>query len=113
MRQITDATFAGEVSADSLVIVDMYADWCAPCKALAPVLEAAVTAAQLNGIKVEAVKLDIDTNPVKPKEYGVRSIPTLLFFRGGRHLYTIVGSQSIDVLQSKIAELDSATTTTV
>lgn len=112
MRQITDSTFASEVAAETMIVVDMYADWCPPCKALSPVLEAVVADLQAKGKKVEVVKHNIDTDPVKPREFGVRSIPTLLFFKGGTLRDTIVGAKSGDIIANKILEIDSATATT-
>ena len=112
MRQITDSTFASEVAAKTLVVVDMYADWCPPCRALSPVLEAVVTDLQAKGKKVEVVKHNIDTDPLKPKEFSVRSIPTLLFFKNGTLYHTMVGTKSGDIIANKILEIDSATATT-
>jgi thioredoxin 1 len=89
MQTITDATFSKEVLEASLpVILDIWAPWCGPCKRLAPVLEELSQA--LEG-KVLVMSLDLDNNPEVPSRYGVLSVPTLLFFKDGKHCDTKVG----------------------
>lgn len=78
---ITDATFEEEVlKSDTPVLVDYWAEWCGPCKAISPVLEA--VAPDYAG-KVKIVKMNIDENPNTPPKYGIRSIPTLMLFKNG------------------------------
>ena len=86
---VTDATFAVEVERSSLpVVVDLWAAWCGPCRLIAPVIDE--LAATLAG-RVRFAKLDIDENPATAARYDVRSIPTLLVFKGGREVDRIVG----------------------
>ncbi len=87
--QITDANFEEEVlKSDVPVLVDYWAEWCGPCKAIAPVLEA--VAPGYSG-KVKIVKLNIDENPNTPPKYGIRSIPTLMLFKNGSVESTKIG----------------------
>jgi thioredoxin 2 len=86
---VTDATFADEVERAPLpVVVDVWAAWCGPCRIIAPVIDE--LAASMAG-RVRFAKLDIDANPATAARFGVRSIPTLLVFQGGREVDRIVG----------------------
>ena len=90
MRDVTDDTFERDVlSADKPVVVDFWAPWCGPCKAVAPALE------QLAGEteNVEFVKLDIDENPRTADRYSVLSIPTVILFAGGEPKETLLGAR--------------------
>ena len=79
---ITDAEFEQEVlGADLPVLVDFWADWCQPCKMIAPIVEE--LAGEYEG-KVTFAKMDVDSNPMTPTKYGIRGIPTLLLFKGAR-----------------------------
>jgi thioredoxin 1 len=90
IRHSTDASFEQDVlSADVPVLVDFWAEWCGPCRAIAPHLES--IAPDYEG-KARIVKLDIDENPSTPQSYGIRSIPTLLVFKGGKVVDQIVGN---------------------
>ena len=101
---VTDDTFEEEVinSADP-VLVDYWAEWCGPCKAIAPILDE--IASEYNG-KVRIAKLNIDDNPQTPPKYGIRGIPTLMLFKEGNVEATKVGalskSQLADFLDSNI-----------
>jgi len=87
---VTDATFAQEVERSPLpVLVDMWAEWCGPCRMIAPAIEQ--LAAELAG-RVRVAKLNIDENPATPSRFGVRSIPTLLVFKDGREADRLVGA---------------------
>ena len=89
-QQVTDKTFEAEVlKASGPVVVDFWAEWCGPCRALGPSLDAL---AQEKGAAVKVVKVNIDENPDAPTKYGVRSIPTLLIFKGGEVVAQTVGS---------------------
>ena len=86
----TDSSFQADVlDADVPVLVDFWAEWCGPCRAIAPHVEA--IAAQYEG-KARVVKVDIDANPKVPASYGIRSIPTLLLFKGGEVVDHLVGN---------------------
>ena len=87
---IGDADFKEKVlNSDQPVLVDFWATWCAPCRAIAPAIEELAT--QYKG-KVKVAKVNIDDNQDTPQQYGIRSIPTLLVFKGGKVVEQIVGA---------------------
>ncbi|MBO8195050.1 thioredoxin [Streptomyces oryzae] len=91
MREVTDATFAEEVlRSDIPVLVDFTADWCPPCRMVAPVL-AQIAEERADTLKV--VSLDVDRNPETQAAYGVLSMPTLILFRNGEPARSVVGAQ--------------------
>jgi thioredoxin 1 len=88
---VTDATFEQEIlKSDRPVIIDFWAEWCAPCRAIAPIVKE--LAASYDG-KVKVVKMNIDENPGTPGRYGVRAIPTVLAFKGGSVVGQITGAR--------------------
>ena len=89
---VSDDTFEQEVlNAEEAVLVDFWADWCGPCKMIAPILDEIAT--EYAG-KVKVTKLNIDENPGTPPKYGIRGIPTLMLFKGGNVEATKVGAVS-------------------
>ncbi len=89
-KQITDASFEADVlKAPGPVLVDFWAEWCGPCRQIAPALEE--ISSEMNG-RVTVTKLNIDENPVSPTRYGVRGIPTLIVFKGGEVAGTKIGA---------------------
>ena len=89
---VTDDSFEQEViNSDTPVLVDYWAEWCGPCKMIAPILEEIVNE---YGDKVKVVKLNIDENPNTPPKYGIRGIPTLMLFKNGEVEATKVGALS-------------------
>lgn len=96
--KVSDATFDQEVlQADSPVIVDFWAEWCGPCKALGPLVDE--LSGELQG-RAKVVKINIDESPNAPTKYGVRGIPTLMVFKNGQVTDTRVGGMS----KSQLAE---------
>ena len=96
----TDAGFETDVlGADAPVLVDFWAEWCGPCKAIGPALEE--ISAEL-GDKITIAKLNIDENPHTPTQYGVRGIPTLLIFKSGEVVAEKIGAMPKSQLQSWI-----------
>ncbi|MCC7412189.1 MAG: thioredoxin [Gammaproteobacteria bacterium] len=87
-------------SHERAVIVDFWAAWCSPCRALAPVLE---QLASLHADALDVVKVDTDAEPVLAQRYGVRSLPTLLLFVGGQPLEQIVGAQPLGAIEARLA----------
>ena len=99
----TDDNFEEEVvKAEGPVFVDFFAEWCGPCKMLAPIVEE--LAGEYDG-KVKIGKLDIDANPTVAGKYGVQSIPTLIFFKGGEEVDRAMGFQSKEALKTKLDAL--------
>ncbi len=102
--KVGDDDFESAVlNADGVVLVDFWAEWCAPCKMIAPALEEIAT--DMQG-KVTVAKLNIDDNPQTPSRYGVRGIPTLMIFKDGQVAGTKVGalpkSQLVDWVESVV-----------
>ncbi len=98
LTPVNDANFADEVlKADKPALVDFWAPWCGPCKALGPLVEA--LADQYHD-KVKVAKINIDDNPKTAASYGVRSIPTLILFKEGKVLDTLIGLVPKDRLET-------------
>ena len=102
VTDVTEKTFVDEVlMAPGLVIVDYWADWCAPCKQMAPILDE--LAAEFGEVKF--VKVDTNTNPNLAAEQGILSLPTLQFFHGGRVEKSLTGGKTKNALKKAINEL--------
>lgn len=98
--QVTDATFEAEVLRSPLLtITDFWAEWCMPCKRIAPILDQ--IAIEYAG-KIKIAKVDVDANPETPARFGITGIPTLLVFKKGELVDTIVGFLPKDKLLEKI-----------
>lgn len=103
---VTDANFQSEVmDSDQPVLVDFWATWCGPCRIIAPVIEE--LASDYAG-RAKIAKLDVDSNPQVPMNFGVRSIPTLLFFKDGRVVDQLVGAAPKKALAERLEKLIAA-----
>jgi len=101
--EVTDQTFEAQVlKADRPAVVDFWAEWCAPCRAIAPIIKD--LAAQY-GDQVVIAKMDIEANPTTPGRFGIRSIPTVLAFRGGRVVEQLVGARPKADFEAMIKKL--------
>lgn len=101
----TDADFAAVTDTNSLVLVDLWAPWCGPCRMVAPVLE---SLARRYAGAIKVVKVNVDDNPQIASAYDARSIPTLVFLRKGQAVDRVVGAQPEPGLATKIDALLSA-----
>ncbi len=98
--KVTDASFEADVlKSDKPVLVDFWAEWCGPCKSIAPALEDLAAAL---GARVKIAKINIDESPGTPSKYGVRGIPTLMLFKDGQVAATKIGAVPKQQLQEWI-----------
>lgn len=98
--QLSDDSFESQVlKSDVPVLVDFWASWCAPCKAIAPVVD---SLAEEYGGKIKIGKLNVDENPATPGQYGVRGIPTLILFKDGNIVDQVVGAVPKNQLEGLI-----------
>jgi thioredoxin 1 len=90
IKQVTDASFKGDVlESDKPVLVDYWAEWCGPCKMIAPILD---ELSKQYGDKLQIAKMNVDENQAIPGQYGIRGIPTLMLFKDGQLAGTLVGA---------------------
>ncbi len=102
--QIDDNNFQSEViDSGSAVLLDFYADWCGPCKQIAPVLDDIATKYEDKGLKVG--KVNIEEAQSLALKFNITGVPTLLFFKGGEQVDQIVGAQSQPVIENKVETL--------
>lgn len=101
ISHLTTASFKAAVTSSAVpLLVDFWAPWCGPCKAIAPILEEIAT--ELDG-KLKIAKVNIDENDAVAAEYGVRAIPTMILFKGGAVAETLVGMMPKAALKAKLA----------
>lgn len=101
-RDVTEATFAAEVlQNDKPVIVDFWAPWCGPCRAVSPILDAI---AEAHADKIDIVKLNVDDFPDLAAQYNILNIPAMKVFKGGEVVKTVVGAKPRPALEQDLAE---------
>jgi thioredoxin 1 len=105
-RDVTDANFATEVLAsEKPIMVDFWAEWCGPCRAVSPILDQIATE---HSEKIDVVKLNVDLNPETAMKYQITSIPTMKVFRGGEVVKTVIGAKPKPALEADLAEFLSS-----
>ncbi|MDH3735359.1 MAG: thioredoxin [Gemmatimonadota bacterium] len=98
--EITDENFSDEIeSSDGLAMVDFWAEWCGPCRLVGPIVD---ELAHEQSDRVKVGKMDVDANPDTAFRFNVRSIPSILFFKDGELVDTVIGAQPKSVLEQKI-----------
>ena len=103
VKEVTDQSFEDDIlKADKPAIIDFWAEWCAPCRQIAPIIK---ELAEEYGDRVKIVKMDIDANPATPGKYGIRAIPTVLAFQGGQVVEQLQGARPKADFESMIEKL--------
>ena len=98
-QPVNDSNFESEVlNSDKPVLVDFWAEWCGPCRALGPKLEE--LSDEMSDVKI--VKVNVDESPEAPAKYGVKGIPTMIFFKGGQEVDQVVGNQPIENIKAML-----------
>ena len=99
MIVVTDESLDAEIASNDLILIDFWADWCGPCKKMLPILQ------ELSDEGVILIgKLNVDENPKKTSEYAVSSIPSMVLFKGGKAVKTIVGAKPKHLLLKELEE---------
>ncbi|HEV7957412.1 MAG TPA: thioredoxin [Marisediminicola sp.] len=101
-REVTDETFEAEVlNSDKTIMVDFWAEWCGPCRAVSPILD---QIAAEHADKLEIVKLNVDDNPQTAMKYRITSIPAMKVYRAGEVVKTVIGAKPKPALEADLAE---------
>ena len=101
-KDVTDASFQSEVlDSEKTIMVDFWAEWCGPCRAVGPILDAI---AAEHAEKISIVKLNVDDNPETAMKYGITSIPAMKVYRGGEVVKTVIGAKPKPALEADLAE---------
>ena len=101
--EVGDDTFFDEIEdSQGLAVVDFWAEWCGPCRMVSPIVEE--LAQEYAGQGVRVAKVDVDNNPGTASRFGIRSIPSILFFKDGTHVDTVVGAVPKPQLEEKVKE---------
>ncbi len=101
-HDVTDATFTDEVlNSEDTIMVDFWAEWCGPCRAVSPILDAIATE---HSDKIKIVKLNVDDNPQIAMKYQITSIPAMKVFKGGEVVKTIIGAKPKPAIEHDLAE---------
>lgn len=96
---VTDSTLDEVIKSNTLVLVDFWAEWCGPCKKMLPILEEISN----EGLLLVG-KLNVDENPVKTKEYSISSIPTMVLFKNGQPVHTIIGAKPKHLIMKELEQ---------
>jgi thioredoxin 1 len=103
LLQVTDETFEAEIVNSNLpAMVDFWAEWCGPCRMVGPVVE---DLAKAYAGKIKIAKMDVDKNRQTPAKFGIRNIPTLILFKGGKVANTIIGAQPKSYIEGELKKL--------
>jgi thioredoxin 1 len=103
VAEVTDQNFEAEVlNSDKPAIIDFWAEWCAPCRAIAPIVK---ELAEQYGDRVKIAKMDVDSHPITPGQYGIRAIPTVLAFKDGRVVEQLTGARPKADLEAMVEKL--------
>ncbi|TSA12325.1 MAG: thioredoxin [Deltaproteobacteria bacterium] len=101
--EVSDSSFETDIlKSDKPVLVDFWAAWCGPCRAIAPVVK---ELAEEYADRLKVAKMNVDENPATPSKYGIRAIPTLLFFKDGKLADQITGAVSKNIIESGIKKI--------
>jgi len=102
VREITDSDFQSALESEATVLVDFSASWCGPCKALAPTIDAVAT--EYDG-RLHVYKVDIEQAPEAAARYGVSSVPTCVFFKGGKEVDRFIGNQDLRSIKDRVEKV--------